>query len=198
MVLLEARGLVRKPVISDFDLTLDAGELVVLVGPSGSGKTLLLRALADLDPVDAGQRIFDGVACEDTDPQTWRRRVRYVHQRAPRLAATVYESLERVRSAVPAGTFAAHGADVPAGLDVGQRTADLSGGEAQKLALFIALRTGARVLLLDEPTSALDAASSAEAERAVRDYVDAGNAALWVSHDEQLAERFGARVRRLS
>lgn len=51
---LVCRGLTRPPLFSDLDLTVEEGEIVVLSGPSGSGKSLLLRAIADLDPLEGG------------------------------------------------------------------------------------------------------------------------------------------------
>ncbi len=73
-------GLIRRPFIEGFDLDLAAGEIVVLRGPSGSGKTLLLRGLADLDPIDAGDlALADRDRCS-MPAREWRSRVTYLHQ----------------------------------------------------------------------------------------------------------------------
>ena len=68
MGLLEVRGLQRAPWWHDLDLDLERGEVAVLRGPSGSGKTLLLRGLADLDPVDGGEVLLEGRSRADTPP----------------------------------------------------------------------------------------------------------------------------------
>ena len=190
MTLLAVQGLTRAPWFRGFDLSLDAGEIRVLRGPSGSGKTLLLRTLADLDPADEGRVSLDGEEREQMTPQRWRRLVRYVHQRAPRLAETVGGSLARAEQTLEG--HASGSIELPPGLTADMRTAELSGGEAQRLALHLALTTGARVLLLDEPTNALDAKAAADAEQRVRAFAEDGGAVLWVSHDETLAGRLGA------
>ena len=67
--------------------------------------------------------------------------------------------------------------------------ATLSGGEAQRAALALALSTNPRLLLLDEPTSALDAVT----RELVEDRLS-GVAAIWVTHDREQAQRVATRV----
>ncbi|MBL6722266.1 MAG: ATP-binding cassette domain-containing protein [Planctomycetes bacterium] len=185
---LEAQALTREPWLRAVDLNLDRGELAVLRGPSGSGKSLLLRALADLDPRDAGSLRLDGVDAREVPPGRWRRQVRLVAQRPPALAATVRGVLDLAAELAGASRM-----EVPPGLAEAQPVARLSGGEAQLLALWSALRGPAEVLLLDEPTSAMDPELAARAEGWVRDWARGGGAVLWVSHDAGLAARLGAR-----
>lgn len=186
MTLLEVRGLTREPWWRDVDLNLRAGELCVLRGPSGCGKTLLLRALADLDPVDAGEVTLEGHERTTVAPPAWRRAVRYVHQGAPRLPGTVAENIAAIATVVGAPAT-----PVP-GLRPDADAAQLSGGEAQRLALHRALLGTPRVLLLDEVTAALDEDAAAAAEARVRTFAQEGGAVLWVSHDAALAARIGA------
>lgn len=196
MALLEARGVTRRPLFEGRDLDLAAGEIVALSGPSGSGKSLYLRALADLDPMDAGEVRLDGVSREALDATAWRAQVLYVHQQGVRLPGTVAENLERVAELHVQRERAER---IRAGVDGLDPTADadrLSGGEGQALALDRALACAPAVLLLDESTSAMDPALAAHWEGRVRAFADAGGAVLWVAHDAGIADRVGARAER--
>lgn len=186
MVRFEVRGLTRSPWWSDLHLALEGGEIAVLRGPSGSGKTLLLRALADLDPVESGEVLLDGRTLAETPPSAWRRAVRYAHQGAPRLPGTVEENVAAV-----AALLGVPPTPVP-GLEPLADANRLSGGEAQRLALHRALMGAPRVLLLDEVTAALDPEAAAAAEARVQGFAEQGGAVLWVSHDAGLAARLGA------
>ena len=160
-----------------------AGECLAVEGPSGSGKTRVLRAIADLDPVD-GYVLLDGVERGEVPGPEWRRRVRYASAEAAWWAPTAREHLsdsERVDRTLPA-----LGLD-PAVLD--WPLAELSTGERQRLAFLRALADEPRVLLLDEPTSALDPASAALVEELIRFQLLADRIVLLVSHDAGQTER---------
>jgi len=206
MVLFSARSATRRPWFEDLSLELDAGEVVVLTGPSGSGKTLLLRALADLDPLDAGLLELKGRAREDIPPAEWRARVTYLHQVPVRLPGDVGANIASVqaldaqcrRGAIDPGAGAVgagNGAELAglAGVSLDTAAQHLSGGEASRLALYRALGLSPDVLLLDEPTAALDVPLARAAEQAVLAWAQDGGAALWVAHERGLAERLGAR-----
>lgn len=196
MALLEARGVTRRPLFEGRVQDVAAGEIVALSGPSGSGKSLFLRALADIDPMDAGAVSLDGVSREAIDATTWRSRVLYVHQAGVRLPGTVADNLARIAE-LQAQTPRAD--RIRAGVDGLDATADadrLSGGEGQALALDRALACAPAVLLLDESTSAMDPEMASRWEGRIRAFADAGGGVLWVAHDPTLAGRVGARQER--
>ena len=156
------RGGGRLPVLDGLRLTIAGGEVVALIGPNGSGKSTLLRVVAGLLRPDAGRVTLDGRPIGGPDPG-----VGLVFQE-PRLLPW--------RSAADNITYPLELAGWPhdrrrqrldaltdlVGLDrsvLGHRPAELSGGQAQRVALARSLALEPGVLLLDEPFSALDALS---------------------------------------
>jgi ABC-type Fe3+/spermidine/putrescine transport system ATPase subunit len=142
------------------DLTIEAGEYVVLVGPSGCGKTTMVELVCGLRRPSAGGIFINGVEITHTDPAT--RRIGYVPQDyelfpvmtveqnvrfAPnvtkRRGPEIEKRFDRVVDMLRIGHLLAH------------RVTTLSGGERQRVALGRALMADPDVLLLDEPVSAL-------------------------------------------
>ena len=191
MTLLRCEGLIRRPWIEGdgFDLVLEAGEAVCLRAPSGTGKTLLLRGIADLDPIDAGALSLDGEPRDGLRARDWRRAVRYVPQTPPRRPGTVADAVREVTELL--GCEASAPDDLPPDRELSR----LSGGEAQRFVLSLALTGSPRVLLLDEPTASLDDARAGEVFAQLRGFLAGGGAILAVSHDDDFAARLGATVR---
>ena len=155
----------KAPILDGLDLTIRAGERVLLVGPSGSGKSTLLRGIAGLlETADAGE-LSGSVSIDGAAPGARPGSVGLVLQEpgAGLVSATVGRDvafgLENVGmpcadmpSRVTAALAAVGLGDVP--LDT--PTSALSGGQTQRLALAGALALEPSVLLLDEPTAMLD------------------------------------------
>ncbi|WP_431973919.1 ABC transporter ATP-binding protein [Micromonospora haikouensis] len=171
------------------DLSVEAGERVLLLGPSGAGKSTLLAALAGLLSDDSGEQ--EGtVEVDGVDPRADRDRVGIVFQDPEsqlvmaRCGDDVAFGLEN--RGVPAGEIwprvdeALRRVGFP--YDRDRPTAALSGGEQQRLALAGALAPRPGLLLLDEPTANLDPAGAALVRRAVADAVTADTALVLVEH----------------
>jgi len=160
--------------VSNVDLTIEAGELVLLVGQVGSGKSSLLSALAGLME-HSGSLRWNGR--EVTDPQSFLRPAQVAHvAQVPRVLSGSFSDnvLLGHRRAFDDPVAAARlGRDIEeaGGKDalVGHRGVRLSGGQVQRLALARALATDAELLLADDVSSALDATTEIELWAALRE-----------------------------
>jgi ABC-type transport system involved in cytochrome bd biosynthesis fused ATPase/permease subunit len=160
--------------VSNLDLTVEAGELVLLVGQVGSGKSSLLSALAGLIE-HAGSLRWNGR--EVTDPQAFLRPAQVAHvAQVPRVLSGSFSDnvlLGHRRAFDDPVADARLGRDIEeaGGKDalVGHRGVRLSGGQVQRLALARALATDAELLLADDVSSALDAATEIELWAALRE-----------------------------
>jgi len=170
--MLQAKGIRRRSaariLLDDISIEIDAGDQLAIVGPTGSGKTLLLRSLALLDPLDAGEICWRGQLVRGNDLPKFRSRVIYLHQRPALLEGTVEDNLrqplslrlhkdKRFSRARIVQLLESLGRDASF---LAKQQRDLSGGESQLTALLRAIQLDPNVLLLDEPTAALDAAAT--------------------------------------
>ncbi|ADP81927.1 ABC transporter ATP-binding protein [Pseudofrankia inefficax] len=201
--LIEARDLEVSfggtPALRGASLTVETGDVVAIMGPSGSGKSTLLHCLGGILVPDAGEVWVDGQRIDSLDEQrrsTLRRDtfgfVFQFGQLVPELTAEENVALPlllggRRRAAALAEArpwFARLGLD---GLHR-RRSGELSGGEAQRVALARGLVTGPRVLFADEPTGALD---SLTGEQVMDLLVDAareqGSTVVLVTHEPRVA-----------
>ena len=175
--------------VRDVDLRVAHGERVLLLGPSGAGKSTLLAALAGLLPEDSGEA--EGtVEIDGLDPRKARERVGILFQ-DPQTQLVMARSGDDVafgceNRGVPADDIWARVCDaldrVGFPYPINRRTAALSGGEAQRLALagVLALRPG--LLLLDEPTANLDPAGAALIRIAISRGHDPDSTMILVEH----------------
>ncbi|MEV5754842.1 ABC transporter ATP-binding protein [Actinoallomurus sp. NPDC052308] len=176
-------------------LSLRAGELVVVVGPSGSGKSTLLACLAGLDEPDGGTVVVGGRRISH-QPETVRTRLR------ARMIGLVFQSgnlLEHltVRQNVRlAQRLAARGRrdDADALLDVVGLSARgaaypsrLSGGEATRAGLAVALAGDPAVVLADEPTGELDSVTERQILDLLAERARSGVAVLVTGHSSAVA-----------
>ncbi|MCU1445896.1 ABC transporter ATP-binding protein, partial [Cryobacterium sp.] len=186
--------------LTDFDLTLKAGELVALLGPSGSGKTTALRVLAGLESTDDGRILLDG---QDVSAlPTSRRDMGMVFQSYslfPHLSAGQNVEFGLRMRRVPAAERRDRAAEalglVGLAAHYDRYAHQLSGGQQQRVALARALVTRPRVLLLDEPLSALDAKVRVQLREEIRRIqTELGITTLFVTHDQDEALAVADRV----
>jgi putative ABC transport system ATP-binding protein len=180
-------------------LAVPGGKLVTVAGPSGSGKSTLLACLAGLDEPDGGS-VYIRETRISHRPENERSALRARHigtlfQSANLLEHhTVRRNLELVQRIARARDRPSHRRSVDALLDAvgltrrsGARPSELSGGEAVRAGLAVALANNPAVLVADEPTGELDGTTEAEVLRLIRDQADQGTAVVLASHSAAVA-----------
>ncbi|GIF44456.1 ABC transporter ATP-binding protein [Actinoplanes xinjiangensis] len=163
-----------REVLRGVDLTVEPGTITALTGPSGSGKSTLVRLLPRFFDPDAGSILLGGVDLRDIGGRELHRRISFVFQDVRLLRTSVADNIslavpEADRDAVIRAAKLAHIHDrileLPRGYDtVLGEEAELSGGEAQRIALARALAARTPILVLDEATAFADP----QTDRAVR------------------------------
>jgi ABC-type polar amino acid transport system ATPase subunit len=188
-------------VLDGVDLTVNAGEALVVIGPSGSGKSTLLRCVNLLEPIDSGRIFLEGdeITRKGVKVPAIRQRIGIVFQQFnlfPHLRAIdnltlgarrvghvkrkeaerrAHELLERVGLADKAQSY----------------PHQLSGGQQQRVAIARALMMRPHVMLFDEVTSALDPELVGEVLVVMRDLARDGMTMLVVTHEMQFARDVG-------
>ena len=207
--LIEVHDLVKKfgasiVALDKVNLTIDKGEVVVIVGPSGSGKSTLLRSLNLLEIPTSGSVIFEGVDItgKKVDLNKHRQKMGMVFQHFnlfPHM--TVRENMTLAPIKVK-GMDQAEAEKMARGLlekvGLADRAdaypAQLSGGQKQRIAIVRALCMQPDVMLFDEPTSALDPEMVGEVLEVMRDLASQGMTMVVVTHEMGFAREVGSRV----
>ena len=189
----------NRPVLSDINLSIRAGETVALVGATGAGKSTIAKLITRFYDPTAGRILIDGHDLRTVKMDSLRRQLGVVPQEPFMFTGTIRDNLgfarpdasdeellEAVR-VVGLDDLLARQSD---GLDtaVEERGASLSSGELQLIALCRAFLAHPRVLVLDEATSNLDLASEARVERALDALLD-GRTAIIIAHRLSTAMR---------
>jgi putative ABC transport system ATP-binding protein len=186
--------------IRDVSFVVNPGDRLAVLGATGAGKTVLLRTLALLDPIHNGSIHWRGCAIRGEAVPAYRAQVVYLHQRPALFDGSVEQNLRH-----PFTLRVHHGRRfdreraVELLEDLGRSATflakssrDLSGGEAQIVALLRAIQLDPAVLLLDEPTASLDKGTAQAVEALLDRWFAAGRghrALVWVSHDLDQTDR---------
>lgn len=191
--------------ITDVSLSLQEGELVLLMGPSGSGKTTLLLMCGTLLKPDAGRILIDGLdvtARKESDlPEVRLKKVGFIFQQFNLLSGfTALENVELVANlcGIKGDKARQLASEMLEWVGLQARLShlpeDMSGGEKQRVAIARAILNNPRLLIADEPTGNLDSNTGLEIMRMIREIVkEQSSAALIASHDTRI-ENFADRV----
>lgn len=165
-------------VLSDFSLTISAGETVALVGASGSGKSTIASLIPRFYEVDEGDIKLDGVSVLDMDLELLRRQISFVNQDIVLFDDSVarniaYGETEFDMDNVIAAAKSAFADEFIRQMEdgyntvIGESGVRLSGGQKQRLSIARAIYKNAPIFILDEATSALDSESELKVQTAL-------------------------------
>jgi putative ABC transport system ATP-binding protein len=188
--------------LDDINFALGRSEVLAVVGPNGAGKSTLLRLLNRLDEPTGGQILCQGKDYRELAPRQHRRRVGMVMQQAFLFPGTVAENIAFGPAQVGVDLTPAAIEELlfQVGLEgyAARNVANLSGGEAQRVAILRALANNPELLLLDEPTSALDEAAKFAVESVLASLIEERKlTCIWVTHDSGQTKRVAGKLLRL-
>ena len=191
-------------VLQDVDLSVDRGEVVVIIGPSGSGKSTLCRVINRLEPITSGTITFDGqpLPAEGKALARLRSEVGMVFQSFNLFAhKTILDNVTlgpiKVRRQKPdAARERAMALLDRVGIadQASKYPAELSGGQQQRAAIARALAMRPKAMLFDEPTSALDPEMVGEVLDVMTSLARDGMTMIVVSHEMGFARHAANRV----
>ena len=191
-------------VLSDINLEVKKGEVVVVCGPSGSGKSTLIRTVNQREQIQSGEIWVDGVdvASPATDLNKIRAEVGFVFQHFnlyPHLSVLENIVLSPIKVKKQSRAQAeekalqllervglAHKKDAMPG--------ELSGGQQQRVAIARGLAMEPQVMLFDEPTSALDPEMVGEVLKVMKDLAESGMTMMCVTHEMGFAREVADRI----
>jgi glutamine transport system ATP-binding protein len=191
-------------VLKNINLTIEKGEVVVIIGPSGSGKSTLLRCVNVLEEITSGELIVDGLNVTDskTDIRVVRQEAGMVFQLFnlfPHMTAieNVKVGPKKVRNLSNSeAESVANQLLAKVGLSdrAGHFPSELSGGQQQRVAIARALAVKPKLMMFDEPTSALDPELRGEVLEVMKDLAGEGMTMIVVTHEMAFAHEAGNRL----
>jgi polar amino acid transport system ATP-binding protein len=191
-------------VLNDIHLHVKQGEVVVVCGPSGSGKSTLIRTINQLEPIDKGSLVVDGMDLSDrkTDINRLRAEVGFVFQQFnlyPHLSVINNITLAPIKIRKTAKKEAEEQAmqlleRVGLAEKRDAHPAQLSGGQQQRVAIARALVNEPAIILADEPTGNLDTTTSGEIMALFQGLNRQGITIIMVTHEPDIAAFAGRQL----
>lgn len=184
-------------VLENFSLSVNEGEMVVLLGESGCGKSTFIRILAGLENADSGSVFLNGIFMDDRTPPN-KRNIALVYQEPvlwnhmPVWKNIAYGMVKKDKNVIY---------ELMNALEIGglekRFPEEISGGQAKRVALARALAADKGILLLDEPLSNIDEKTKLKnLEYLVQNYKDR-KTILYVTHSKMEADFLGCRQIRM-
>lgn len=181
-----------------------AGSISAIVGESGSGKTSLALALSSLISANEGQIRVNGKAIESYSIASRRKQILLIEQDPHIFRGTVRQNLEisgvaddgKLLLALEAvGLNKEFGSRGSLATDISEDSMNISGGQAQRLAIARGLLTQASLLILDEPTSGLDRENSLSLLAVLQALASKGLGVILITHDQEISSLCDQQIR---
>ncbi len=202
----------RPTVLCDVSFTIRRGEKTAIVGYNGAGKTTLIKLMMRLYDPTEGRILYNGRDIREYDLNAYRDRIGAVFQDYRLFDATVAENVvggvydgtpeteARVRKALDEATFSDRlatmekGVNTRLGRDIDKEGTNLSGGEAQKVAIARVFIRPYELIIMDEPSSALDPVAEYELNHSILNAADGQDrTVIFISH-RLSTTRFAGRI----
>nr|WP_183332504.1 amino acid ABC transporter ATP-binding protein [Halomonas campaniensis] len=206
--MVELKGIKKRfgdlEVLKGIDLRVDRGRIISIIGPSGSGKSTLLRSINNLEVIDEGQILLDGVQVNRPDLKglAFERHINHIRQNMgmvfqhfnlfPHLSTLENVTLApRKLKGMNAGAARELGMELLERVGLADKAraypSSLSGGQKQRVAIARALAMQPKVMLFDEATSALDPELVEEVNRVMKGLAEEHMTMLIVTHEMAFA-----------
>lgn len=190
--------------LDGIDVSINRGEVVVIIGPSGSGKSTLLRSLNLLEDPTEGQIVVNGtdIADKKANINIHRQKMGMVFQHFnlfPHMTILKNMTIAPMKlKKIPVETAKAKALELLKRVGLEDRAdsypSQLSGGQKQRVAIVRALAMNPEVMLFDEPTSALDPEMVGEVLEVMKDLANEGMTMVVVTHEMGFAKEVGDRI----
>ena len=197
----------KTDVLKGVDISIDKGDVVVILGPSGSGKTTLLRCINFLEKADQGHALFGEVkvnlnTASKKEIHKIRQRVAFVFQNY-----SLFNNKTALEN-VTEGLIIGRKIPKAEAIDIGKKSLDkvglsdkydaypseLSGGQQQRVGIARAVSLNPDIILFDEPTSALDPELVGEVLTVMKNIAEEGTTMLVVTHEMSFAKDVANKV----
>ncbi len=182
----------KNTVLSNLNLSIDAGKTVALVGPSGAGKTTLCHLIPRFYEIEDGEILLDNIDIRDIKIKDLRKKIGLVQQDVFLFTGTIRDNIiygnpeasdEDVIEAAKKASIHDFIMSLPDGYDtfIGEKGVKLSGGQKQRISIARLFLKNPPILILDEATSALDNETEIMIQNSLED-LSKGRTALVIAH----------------
>lgn len=189
------------PVLKNFNLEINKGEIIGIKGPSGKGKSTMINILLGFLKHNSGEILIDNTILNESTINSWRQKVGYVSQDVFILDGSLKDNiafgipsnevnLDKLNLAIERSQLTEFVNSLPSGVstNIGERGTKISGGQKQRIGIARALYKEAQILFFDEATSSLDSQTEFEVNNSIKSLHDKDLTMVIIAHRETTLE----------